>query len=139
MLGKMMNVELTVNSLIDHAARYHGDAEIVSIGTDGNPSRSDWATVSRRSRQLASALRTAGYVQGIGARPFVGITWGTWNVILASLVAGWCVTPLTRDCFQNNSFTLSTMLKTKPYSLTKRSFRLFQISVTDWRRLRNLY
>lgn len=64
MLGKMMNVELTVNSLIDHAARYHGDAEIVSIGTDGNPSRSDWATVSRRSRQLASALRTAGYVQG---------------------------------------------------------------------------
>ncbi|MEH6561940.1 MAG: AMP-binding protein, partial [Marinobacter sp.] len=64
MLGQMMNMELTVNSLIDHAARYHGDAEIVSIGTDGNPSRSDWATVSERSRQLASALRTAGYVQG---------------------------------------------------------------------------
>ncbi|NVE93065.1 long-chain fatty acid--CoA ligase [Halomonas titanicae] len=60
----MMNMELTVNSLIDHAARYHGDAEIVSIGTDGNSSRSDWATVSERSRQLASALRTAGYVQG---------------------------------------------------------------------------
>ena len=64
MLGQMMNMELTVNSLIDHAARYHGDTEIVSIGTDGNPSRSDWATVSERSRQLASALRTAGYVQG---------------------------------------------------------------------------
>ena len=28
-LGQMMNMELTVNSLIDHAARYHGDAEIV--------------------------------------------------------------------------------------------------------------
>jgi len=63
-LGQMMNMELTVNSLIDHAARYHGDAEIVSIGTDGNSSRSDWANVSERSRQLASALRTAGYVQG---------------------------------------------------------------------------
>ncbi|WP_322002806.1 long-chain-fatty-acid--CoA ligase [Marinobacter alexandrii] len=64
MLGQMMNLELTVNSLIEHGARYHGDAEIVSIGTDGNPIRSDWATVSERSRQLASALQTLGCVRG---------------------------------------------------------------------------
>ena len=53
-----------MNSLFDHAARYHGDAEIVSIGKDGGFSQSDWATVSKQSRELTSALQAAGCVQG---------------------------------------------------------------------------
>jgi len=55
-LGQMMKSELTISSLIDHSSYYHGYTEIASIESDGSVSRSNWKLVSRRSRQLASAL-----------------------------------------------------------------------------------
>lgn len=64
MLGQMMRMPLTIHSLIDHGARYHGDTEIVSIETDGTTSRSNWRTVSERSRQLSSALGRMGIARG---------------------------------------------------------------------------
>ena len=33
MLGQMMNFPLTIGSLVDHAARYHGTTRIVSVNT----------------------------------------------------------------------------------------------------------
>ena len=64
MLGQMMRMPLTIHSLIDHGARYHGDTEIVSIETDGTTRRSNWRTVSERSRQLSSALGRMGIARG---------------------------------------------------------------------------
>ncbi|MBC9883716.1 long-chain fatty acid--CoA ligase [Bradyrhizobium sp. INPA01-394B] len=64
MLGQMMRMPLTIHSLIAHGARYHGDTEIVSIETDGTTRRSNWRTVSERSRQLSSALGRMGIVRG---------------------------------------------------------------------------
>ena len=60
MLGQMMRQELTISSLIAHAARYHGDGEVVSVETDGSLYRSDWAGVELRARKLASALENRG-------------------------------------------------------------------------------
>ena len=64
MLGKMMHQPLTISSLVAHAARYHGGTEIVSVETDGATQRSDWATVERNARRLASALRRLGLEEG---------------------------------------------------------------------------
>lgn len=64
--GLMMDQPLTIGALIDHADRYHGDTEIVSVETDGSRSRTTWAGVAENARRLASALEGLGV--GIGER-----------------------------------------------------------------------
>ncbi len=60
MLGQMMTQPLLISSLIDHAARYHGETEITSVETDGTVTRTNWSEVARHARQLASALTKLG-------------------------------------------------------------------------------
>lgn len=60
MLGQMMQGELLISTLVDHAGRYHGDTEITSVETDGSITRSNWRDVQRNSRKLASALGKLG-------------------------------------------------------------------------------
>ena len=64
MLGQMMTMPLVISSLIDHAAKYHGDAEIVSVETTGGITRVNWRSVGAGSRQLASALEKFGVSKG---------------------------------------------------------------------------
>lgn len=64
MLGQMMHIPLTIHSLIDHAARYHGDTEVVSVETDGTMQRTNWQETCARSRRLSSALRLLGLARG---------------------------------------------------------------------------
>jgi acyl-CoA synthetase (AMP-forming)/AMP-acid ligase II len=56
MLGLMQSQPLLISSLIEHAERHHGDAEIVSRRVEGDLHRSTWKEVARRSRQVANAL-----------------------------------------------------------------------------------
>lgn len=60
----MMHRQLTISSLIEHASRYHGDTEIVSLGTNGHMDRSNWAAVHGNSKKLASALAGLGLKTG---------------------------------------------------------------------------
>ncbi len=60
MLGQMMTAPLLISSLIDHAATYHGDTEIVSVETSGGVTRTNWRDVARNSRKLGSALHKLG-------------------------------------------------------------------------------
>ncbi|CUH68639.1 Long-chain-fatty-acid--CoA ligase [Thalassovita gelatinovora] len=64
MLGKMMTQQLTISSLIAHAARYHAGTEVVSVETDGGLYRSNWGEVELRTRKLASALEALGIEKG---------------------------------------------------------------------------
>jgi len=64
MLGQMMKMPLLISSLVDHAENYHGATEIVSVETTGGITRSNWATVAKNSRKLASALGKRGIKQG---------------------------------------------------------------------------
>jgi len=59
----MQRRDLMISSLLDHAARHHGDAEIVSRRDDGTRARSTYAQLSRRARRLAQVLH------GLGVRP----------------------------------------------------------------------
>ena len=64
MLGQMMQMPLTIGSLIDHAARFHTDGQIVSVETMGGVEHSTWGQVGTNARRLASALRKLGLQQG---------------------------------------------------------------------------
>lgn len=60
MLGKMMYQPLLISSLIEHAARYHGDTAVLSKEVDGSMTHSDWRTISDNSKRLANALQALG-------------------------------------------------------------------------------
>lgn len=64
MLGQMMQKQLTISALIEHAGKYHAGTEVVSVETTGGLSRSNWGNVERRARKLASALGKMGVKQG---------------------------------------------------------------------------
>ena len=64
LMGQMMDMPLTVSSLIRHAACHAGDVEIVSRRCEGDIHRSNWAEVGRRARQFAQALDALGVAPG---------------------------------------------------------------------------
>jgi fatty-acyl-CoA synthase len=55
---------LLVSAIIDHAALYHGDTEIVSRTIEGAIHRYTYADAQRRSKQLANALLRLGIKPG---------------------------------------------------------------------------
>ena len=64
MLGLMQDTPLVLSSLIDYAARFHGEVEIVSRTATGAIERSNYAQAATRSRRLAAALRDLGLEPG---------------------------------------------------------------------------
>ena len=60
MQGRMMHQPLVISSLIEHAARYHGDTEIISKNTDGSITKTDWTRVAENSKRFANALTALG-------------------------------------------------------------------------------
>ncbi|BCH27660.1 long-chain-fatty-acid--CoA ligase [Mesorhizobium sp. L-8-3] len=64
MLGSMMKQPLLISDLIRHAARYHGDTEIVSRETTGEINVTRWAAVEDQARRLAAGLRKLGLSEG---------------------------------------------------------------------------
>lgn len=64
MLGLMQEQPLLISDLIEHAARHHGEVEIVSRRVEGDIHRSTYAQAAQRSRQLAQALDALGLEQG---------------------------------------------------------------------------
>lgn len=64
LLGQMMDMPLLVSSLIAHAARHAGDAEIVSKRVEGDLHRYTYRDCERRAKQLAQALTRLGVAPG---------------------------------------------------------------------------
>ena len=64
LMGQMMNMPLTISSLLTHAARHNGDIEIVSKRVEGDMHRTTWGEVELRSRKLAQALARLGCEAG---------------------------------------------------------------------------
>jgi fatty-acyl-CoA synthase len=56
MFGLMQQQSLQISSLIDFAARHHGDGEVVSRRVEGDIHRYTWADVAHRSHRVANAL-----------------------------------------------------------------------------------
>ncbi|MDE2008350.1 MAG: long-chain-fatty-acid--CoA ligase [Rhodospirillales bacterium] len=64
---------LLISSLLAHAARHHGAAEIVSRTEEGAIHRTTWAATERRARRLARAL------EGLGVGPGDRVGTLAWN------------------------------------------------------------
>ncbi|HEY4113281.1 MAG TPA: 3-(methylthio)propionyl-CoA ligase [Rhizomicrobium sp.] len=64
MLGLMQEWPLLVHKIIDHAARYHGEREVVTRSVEGPIVRTTYAEIARRSRRMAHALDRAGFKLG---------------------------------------------------------------------------
>ncbi|MEM1371760.1 MAG: AMP-binding protein, partial [Pseudomonadota bacterium] len=60
MLGQMMNAPLTIQSLVDHAALYHGETELWSVNTGGGVEETTWGEVGANSHRLGDALTQLG-------------------------------------------------------------------------------
>ncbi|WP_211259569.1 long-chain-fatty-acid--CoA ligase [Belnapia moabensis] len=64
MFGLMQQHPLLLSTIISHAARHHGRAEVVSKLPDGSLHRTDYAAVERRSRRLVRVLQQLGVGMG---------------------------------------------------------------------------
>jgi len=64
MFGLMQDHPLLISSLMEHAARHHGDTELVSRTIEGPIHRTDFRATHARSKRLANALERLGVGQG---------------------------------------------------------------------------
>ena len=64
MHGLMQDRPLLISSLIEHAATFHPDAEIVSRLPEGGTHRTTWSGLADTARQVANALDKLGIQQG---------------------------------------------------------------------------
>ncbi|MEM1404596.1 MAG: long-chain-fatty-acid--CoA ligase [Pseudomonadota bacterium] len=64
MNGLMMDVPLTITSIMDHAIRVHGDKEIVSVTKDNPRHRYSYREAFQRARQLANAMASMDLTRG---------------------------------------------------------------------------
>ena len=62
--GLMMDRQLSISAIIQHAEAQHGDVDIVSRETHGPLFRYSFADCARRSRRLANALAALGLKPG---------------------------------------------------------------------------
>ncbi len=64
MNGLMQDWPLVVTSVIDHAAQWHGEREMVTRTVEGPIHRTNYAELHLRSRKLAQALQKLGVAKG---------------------------------------------------------------------------
>ncbi|HEY5288447.1 MAG TPA: long-chain-fatty-acid--CoA ligase [Caulobacteraceae bacterium] len=73
MLGLMQDWPLTVDKILDHAATWHGEREIVTRSLEGPIVRTNWGEVRERAKRLSSALIA------VGVKPGDRIATMAWN------------------------------------------------------------
>ncbi|MFO0576782.1 MAG: long-chain-fatty-acid--CoA ligase [Polyangia bacterium] len=64
MRALMQDTPLLISSMLDYAARFHADSEVISREPDGSVHRTSWGEVARRAKQLARALQALGIKAG---------------------------------------------------------------------------
>ena len=64
MLGLMQDRPLLISSLIEHAAQFHGDTEIVTRSVEGPIRRTTYRELRDRSKQVANLMGELGVVEG---------------------------------------------------------------------------
>ena len=73
MLGLMMDRQLTITRIMEHARSFHAGVEVVSITADQPLHRSTYGECFRRAAQLANALTR------LGAQPGDRVGTLAWN------------------------------------------------------------
>jgi len=96
--------------IIDHAAKVHGEREVVTRSVEGPIHRTNYAEIRARALKVAQRLDREGI--RLGDR-VATIAWNTWRHLEAWYgIMGHrrhFATPLIRDCFPTRSPGSSTM------------------------------
>ncbi len=74
MQGLMQNRPLLISSLIEYAASWHGDREIVSRDPEGSIHRTTYSALQPRAKRLANALHALGVGFGV---PVATLAWNS--------------------------------------------------------------
>lgn len=74
----MMDLPLLLSRMIDHAAEFHGDTEVVGRRLNNRIERRNYRTLRKQSAKLANALMAKGY--GVGSK-MGSLAWNTINHI----------------------------------------------------------
>src|ERR1700709_425378 len=80
MLGLMQDWPLLVHKIIDHAALYHGDREVVTRSVEGPIHLTNYSQIAARSPRIADALAMPGIAPGDRVAT---LAWNTWRHIEA--------------------------------------------------------
>lgn len=76
MLGLMQDWPLLVSRIIEHADRFHGETEIVTLTVEGGTHRYGWSDCHKRSKKVAQALARL----GVGEGDVIGtLAWNTYR------------------------------------------------------------
>ena len=89
MLGLMQDWPLTVDKILDHAANWHGEREVVSRSVEGPIVRTTYGEI--HDARQAAVQRAAGpgrAGRATGSRPWPGTPAGTWRPGTASWASG---------------------------------------------------
>jgi acyl-CoA synthetase (AMP-forming)/AMP-acid ligase II len=76
MQGLMQNRPLLISSLIEYAAAWHGDREIVSRDPEGSIHRTTYSALQPRAKRLANALHALGVGFGV---PVATLAWNSFR------------------------------------------------------------
>jgi acyl-CoA synthetase (AMP-forming)/AMP-acid ligase II len=75
MFGQMQDWPLRVSTIIDHAAKYHGDRPVKGRSAEGPIVQSNWRKVNLQARKVSQALAAMGYGKGDA----IGVM--AWNTV----------------------------------------------------------
>jgi len=75
MLGLMQDWPLLVHKIIDHAALYHGDREVVTRSLEGPMHRTTYSEIAVRSKKVAKGLERKGIKPGDRVATLATNTW----------------------------------------------------------------
>ena len=64
MRGLMQDWPMTVDRILDHADRWHGDREVISRSVEGPIVRTTWSRIHGRAKQVTHALKELGIQPG---------------------------------------------------------------------------
>ena len=87
MRGLMMDTQLLISSILNHADLYHGEREIVSVTADDPAHRYTYSECFRRARQLANALDGMGLSRGDRVAT---LAWNDYRHLEAYYAIGGC-------------------------------------------------
>ena len=113
MFGLMQQHPLLLSSVIQYAARWHGDAEVVSRMDETTVHRTNYAGIERRSHRLAKVLL------GLGVRPGDRVATLAWNHY-RHLELYWAISEADPKRFRNNCMShFSVLRESDPSSMKK--------------------
>ena len=94
MKGLMQDWPLLVHTIIDHAAQYHGDREIVTRSIEGPIRRTTYMDVHKRARKVANALKHLGIGKGDPVVLLMPVSIDFWLATHALFALGAIAVPL---------------------------------------------